>query len=117
MSETNKQLQEFILTSLKESKDFVIDQAPEVVQQVLNMAIFDSIVFSVSCFLVSLALLMVCKWSIKKSKEEYSADEWLFLTAITAVFGILSIVPAFVHCMDAISIYLYPKAYLLRVIL
>ena len=116
--ESEKQISEFILSTLGETKAFVVEQAPEVIQQVLGYNMAMAILGMIGGFLLScLSIWLYKKGESIVSNEEYVKQrDWDDLPHIIvpcAVTGLISF-PLFLFPLsEFIHIYFYPKAYLL----
>lgn len=100
------QLGEFLLANLKESKDFLIDQAPDVIQQVLGwQTCLNVIGLIISLILATIAIISWYKHSLKDTEVLYP---------VSLVTGVLSILVMLINSINLVWVTLYPKAYLLE---
>lgn len=113
MSDPNKanEMMNFLLTTLQQTKDFAVEQAPSVAREMLAYGTFSAQLYMVVGALSILVAIVSCAWLIKM--DAYS-DMWVpaFLGLIFgAMFGI-----SFCFCgwMTYQKIQLAPKVYLIE---
>ncbi len=110
---TEKEILSFIKDSLIESKGFITEQAPDVIQQYLMS---EMLVYGlVSAF--AIILLMICciayVW-LFKNKQNHREDDWGFIFFLSSFGGVIGIVLLCTRIFSFLTVWLYPKAYLLK---
>jgi len=93
---------------------FVIEQAPEIIQEFYWWNLLSSLV----CFLVCLAIIIFSalnlkKWYIKAFIDYYE-DIYVFLFFILAVLSVVAVVGLFDSLYDIIKLLTAPKLYLIE---
>lgn len=108
-----------ILTILKSTKSFVVNQMPDVVQQILHWSIAESALL----ILIGLGMFVGAVWGLIKIRQKwkdranhYDDDEFLFIiSAIGCVCGGFVSVPIFfINLFSLVKILVAPKIYLLE---
>ena len=84
----NIEIINFITESLKESKDFIVDQAPDVVQQFLGATQLDSLVAFVTALLIAKMI-----YDIYEGNEKIDGVGWCLIGffVLQVVFDVWSI--------------------------
>lgn len=113
----NPEIQKWILDNLNQTKDFVLTQAPDVVQQYLEMKFTEALmwalvesffIFILFCFLVWLFV------TLKKQREEIEDEVKAVICFLTVMFIIVLGLCSLDNFRDCYAIKHYPKAYLLK---
>jgi hypothetical protein len=114
------ELLDYIGNTLKDSADFVLVQAPEVIQQLILLKRIEYSIF----LCLSVAVLALMTWgshhSIRKLREAYDEQDdgvivlWILTTFFT-VFGsgILTLV-TIDHISNTLTVWFAPKVYILE---
>ena len=114
MTEKKEEILEFLVSTLKETKDFVLEQAPDVVQQYLGALFihsFSSFIFSsLACLIFG---LIGAFFLVKKPLKEENYFVGGALTLIAGACLCLSIE----FSIKSAKIHYYPKGYLLEQVL
>lgn len=113
----NPELQEFLLTCLKEGKDFFIEQAPLVLQEYIGEAILFGIFKVLGAFCGFGLLFPIYRFARHLYRQDYD-DPLIF--PISMLFGALLVFSLifFGHgLVQVLSAWLFPRAYLLRTLL
>ncbi len=110
----DKALQDFILSTLKEGKDFVLTQAPEALQQYLRIQAINQ--FGWFCISVVLCLILVAVlWNLGPVKGDGYGDKDFAYVGRALIIAVLFICAGSTIC-NAVNYYeitRYPKGYLL----
>ena len=114
----NDELQKFVLDSLQEGKGFILEQAPDVVQQYLNWTIVSNgvgaIVWGILLIVSIVCLFKFVKLFIKSESEGDEALHWFVGGIISLTVAIISIVSFPVCTYTFLYVWVAPKAYLLE---
>lgn len=119
MTEKKEEILEFLVSTLKETKDFVLEQAPDVVQQYLG-ALF---IHSFSSAMVSFVgfIILITMTLIIFIKKPFRMDDDSFPSILTCVFlfamSVTCLHASIEKSIDAAKIHYYPKGYLLEQVL
>ncbi len=106
MEEELKKALEQGLKLAEKTGEFVIEQAPELLQQFYNWHLVENIIV----FSVGLLMLIASIWSIRYGLKEYESEY-----QILGAFGILiSLVCLIIGAMSTIKILVAPKIYLIE---
>jgi hypothetical protein len=122
-----EELSKFLLTTLKETKDFVVEQAPAVVREVLVIETIGCAAWVVVCaaWVVVCAGIgaLVAKMSFhvhRKSKEvdRYGVrqEELVVAAVLLGLLSTLSFSIAVAHLFEIAKIQFAPKAYLFQMV-
>lgn len=113
----NQELQEFILNTLKQGKDFVFDQAPDMVQQYIKcIGIENGIGAIFSLIAICTFIYMIFRGT--KTEPSCRADDGPFLIKSIGTIGLIfSSLLFFISLSTALKIVYYPKGYLLEQVL
>ena len=120
MTEKKEEILEFLVSTLKETKDFVLEQAPDVVQQYLGALFIDSftsfIFSSLACLIFGLiGAFILVKKPLKDDPDCPGANSF--------VGGVLTLIAGACLCLSiefsikSAKIHYYPKGYLLEKVL
>ncbi len=106
-----------LLTWLKESKSFVSEQAPEVIQQYLLWGIVDNVgMIALAAVVITVSYFATFKWA----PQDKCAGSWRFEKFITGLAGgVLSVffgIGAIISAFTLAKILIAPKLYLLQAI-
>jgi len=120
---TEEAIKELLLDTLVEGKDFVLDQAPEIVSQWLNMTAVTALshaMIGVCILLLSVLILGRHYYLIKKKKGDRFEIIDLDHPVITILCGVgvpISLIEIIPNLMIFMQVYFFPKAYLLKTVL
>lgn len=110
-----EKLTEEILAILKDTRGFVTEQAPDVIQQMLASHFFEYVVWGILSAVVALALTMVLVWYLRRKPERYSDGDLKGLFGSFLAAGILGATIAVIcNLGSAYQLKSYPKAYLVE---
>jgi quinol-cytochrome oxidoreductase complex cytochrome b subunit len=103
-----------ILTYIKESHNFVSEQAPLVVHDIILRAYIDATVGIVFFTSLSVVLYFIYKYLDKKEKESNYEECGCFIGKILVIIGfILNAMIIFCNIENMLIAYFAPKAYLI----
>lgn len=106
------QLLKEILETIRGSKEFVLAQAPDVIQQMILSARVTLALIMFVCFSVAVISSIVFTHGRKAHKEDgWDGGGYM---AFGCFFGIMSVVMFFAALCDAINVWIAPKVYLLQ---
>jgi len=108
----NKQLSEY-LEKLNNGADFIVEQAPETVQQLVTYAQISSIVYMVVGILLMIALSLVCLFCYKKY-DETTEECYIGMFIIFALCNGITLLVFIVQLDEVIKIWFSPKWYILE---
>lgn len=126
MKEETTEILKFVADSLQESKEFAIEQAPDVIQQYLGAMFIEQLSDSITCIFFLILGLSIGVWAIRLYKKNnstgYSWDEdqvilvmmMGIVSAALCAGGSLSLSS---HIPEAAKIHYYPKGYLMEKVL
>jgi hypothetical protein len=110
--ELQKALAEFVRTTLatfQQGKDFVLAQAPEVIQQLIRWHFWNEIAVGTGCLLGFIVLVSLTVWMLKKWGEDSIPG---------LIFTVFAAVMCGIQCCGsyqiALQIYLAPKVWLIE---
>lgn len=108
----DKELQDFLLRTLQDGKDFTISQAPDVVQQYLSWCFWSNAFGAIFWTIVFVAVII----GTVKTMGNFSKKDTEIRILISFLGGVIACLPAkfcgvCFYC--ALYIYVAPKAYLL----
>lgn len=112
MEETTQKILETLLTTIKETKDFTMEQAPILAQEIVNYAIAANGV----CLLIALLASIISIFTLKnfnKSPDREPAPLWLlgFIISFT-----IAIILLFKHFPELIKAMVAPRLYIIEAI-
>jgi hypothetical protein len=100
--EIGKELAQELITLLKSTKDFVVEQAPDIARQILAWELYTSMVWAAICVLA----IVLCVFSMCNSDDEGVIGGGFFVTLVSLIcFGI--------QISDIIKVKVAPKIFLL----
>ena len=106
-----------IIDSVTATKNFVLAELPEVVEQLLMYKAFDHSLGVVFCLLLSFATAYGLRFVYKKHEDNPRSDWYIALT-FGCVFGVPAIILMVYMCFysfsKVIQIWIAPKVYLLE---
>jgi len=100
-----------LLTTIKDTKNFVLDQAPEVAQEMILLARVESaIFFAVSLFFITIAFTFLKNKHLKC--DEYSDESltYLLMRIVFPIIGFCGVLCA----INNLSCWIAPKVFLLK---
>lgn len=106
----NKELAQKVLEMLTAAEGFVLEQAPDVVQQLLVWQFWSSVVGFVICLVV----FFVCAWAVWrlfKSADNYGPDPVIIIPSVAVIISTLI---GCISFFNALQIHLAPKVFLLE---
>lgn len=114
----NDEIQRWLVATLQQSKDFVLSQAPSVVQETLGYAVFTSLLLLVICTGTAIAGFVGVRYGRKLYLEGLAAkgnwqEEGLILAVVSGVAGWAATMGALDSLSRLVYVYFFPKAYLL----
>lgn len=120
--ELQKALAEFVkatLAGFQQGKDFVVAQAPEVIQQLIRWNFWLNAIESAICILILFAATIFIPNLIKKVEKESDADGViagfrLAILSLAAFVSFLILLPPHSPLGTTLEIYLAPKVWLLE---
>jgi hypothetical protein len=108
-----------LLTTLQSTKSFVIEQAPDVVQELVHYKLVESLIVCIICILAMFAYRYVGirVWKYTQTLDSYS--DFPFAAGLVAVFGGIPLTIATLFFLansasTAIQIYIAPKIFLIE---
>jgi hypothetical protein len=106
----------FLVNTIKESKDFVLGQAPSVLNEILiKEIVLDWVWFSIGLFFILLNLFILIKFGRKILDDMNGNCDWSPpLIVCLVVSGFVSIMMFLINMFALISVYLAPKVFLLE---
>lgn len=118
MNETVNQILTKIIESVTSVQNFVLEQAPDVIQQLLAWNFYFGLIWGILGALTSLTLICVffkkfLPWA--DSLDRYDKDFVMFLGSV--IFGIFLTISALVgicNLTEALKIYIAPKLWLIE---
>jgi hypothetical protein len=123
MEETNstEKLLEFLITTLKETKTFVAEQAPDVFRQMLEYGVFEAkLGMALSSVLIGVGICLVMeafkKRNIAKKKREYDNDAWVPMATWGGLLLVIGLPVAVCNYSKIKKIEIAPKLYLMEVL-
>lgn len=91
--------------------DFVTDQAPDVVQQLLAWKFAQALVVGLMCAVV----FLICAYHVYRVLRSDRAEDWHEpVVILCTLFGAPSLMLAVPYLLDALQIWLAPKVYLIE---
>lgn len=99
-SEVNEQLKKFLLEVLKETKDFTVQQSPEVFKQYVEARYFDSMIELIIyiCYFVLFTVGYSICWSLAESKIRYQYSDltdwngWMYAACWLSPVMVVSVI-------------------------
>lgn len=113
MNELTKQFAQLINDAVATGKDamkFAVEQAPDVIQQIIRWKLCEAICISSICFI---GLFFAIRWVRKSHKTIMDDGDGVAYTLIIPGLLLLSM-PAVVFALRALQIALAPKVYLIE---
>lgn len=107
------------IQSIQKSQDFIVQQAPSIIQQWLHVALVLDIVGSVVCVFCFLSILSGFVWynNSTRSKREinFIDDDWVWLILLLGLMasGISTVAVLVCNVYDILMIELAPKVWIL----
>lgn len=117
LSQRLESILSFLETSVKQGADFAVDQAPDVVNQLLAWRFSESLAMFLIGIVLAVTLVAVTVWIWRKFlKEEYiDVDDILFVVLLTAIVWLVMALPiSFLISLDWLKIMIAPKLYLIE---
>jgi hypothetical protein len=105
----------FLIDKVKEGGDFLKEQLPPVINELLLLERIESSIYLV----ISITGIVVCSYLVRKAyslslKKKYGyGDLEVTLTVIGVLFGMLSVIWFFISLHEVIMVFLAPKLYIL----
>jgi hypothetical protein len=112
----SKELVKFITETLRETKEFALEQSPDVVQQYLSSKVTSSGLGVLFTFIGCVISVILIRKGILISRAKsgfYSDDDFLYYL-FGGTLGICSILFLITNIFSLVNVYFYPKAYLLE---
>ena len=102
-----------VISSVTQAKDFILEQAPDVVQQLLAWELWSSLVLG-TFFMVLSIFVFVCviRTHIKRHKINTTWDDPLVPLGYAA--ALVPTLPAICEYMEALKVLIAPKLYLIE---
>ena len=106
----------FLIDKVKEGGDFLKEQLPPVINEILLLERIESSIYLV----ISITGIVVCSYLVRKAylsslKKKYGyGDLEMTLTVIGVLFGMLSVIWFFISLHEVIMVFLAPKLYILE---
>lgn len=126
-SEKDKALAEAIRKTVEvagQAKDFVLEQAPDVVQQYLAWHFWSSIIVAALMLVLCFTFLTLARVFLKKHREveaqakaeriAYYSNDWGVGVGVFCVMATAVMVPFTINVLEAVKIAIAPKVYLLE---
>ena len=112
MNEETKELLKFLIETLKETKGFVYEQAPEIAKEIIiKGVIYHS--FLLLLFIILSCIFGVVAYYCWKDYRQTKDDDPLLIT-VSAFFLLASLLVSMANVYWLLIIYFTPKLYLLR---
>lgn len=106
---------EQIVSLVKDTKDFVLAQAPDFVRQFIVYSYIQAFV----CLAVGIAALIACALAIKYARNHWNVDRYdnlepraIIACIVAPLFGIGGILSVFCETQELLTIWLAPKIYI-----
>lgn len=97
-----------IMVSVGEVKDFSVQQLPDIAQQYINYGIWTSGIYSVICFIISVAIIILGYKCLKRAQDD---DDYIPAFMIPFFLGVLSIAAFFHNLHNFILVMTAPKVW------
>lgn len=112
--ETVNQILQTAISKATEGAEWLADQAPEVVQQLLTFNLVSSLIMTILCFLVLIGTIYGSIWTGKAMIRD-NAEELLPIPIVVGVsVSLFSGIVGVSNLFTALKIWLAPKLYLLE---
>lgn len=98
---------------LKQGKDFVVAQAPDVIQQLLRWKFYEAVMWAVALLVAAVALVLITRWSVR-GKTSKQLDDIMPMPLFSGGASIMLVVAAVSNAMTAVQIHVAPKIYLIE---
>lgn len=103
-----------VTATAKEGVAFLQGELPDVVHQLLVFKLWENVFETVFFIAVSIALVVLTKWTWKKFKDSYDDFIPCMLTGATVIFILISTVATYMGVRNIILINAAPKIYLIE---
>ncbi len=114
MEEIGKDLAKELLTMLKSTKEFVIEQAPDVVQQLIAYSTVESSI----CLFVSLVIVVVgaslIRSGLKSLKKDKYDDFAMICVVAGSISGVVGLTAITINSMALAKVLVAPKIFLIE---
>jgi uncharacterized membrane protein YidH (DUF202 family) len=121
MEEIGKDLAKELLTTLKSAKAFAIEQAPDVVRQLLAWKYALAVTQTIAALVVLLAIGLIVRKTAryveeqKKREKYFNADSVWFPVAMgCGTVGIIDLIVLVEGALDWLQLHFAPKVYLIE---
>jgi hypothetical protein len=110
-----------LIESATQTKDFVIDQAPDIINQLLYWKFFENLILGIIplvLVLISLMIVLICSRDFAKNmyEDDISLKSVIFIiSTVIGVGGLIGFITGgFSSLMTALQIYIAPKIFLVE---
>ena len=110
-----------LIESATQTKDFVIDQAPDIINQLLDWKFFENLILGIIplvLVLISLMIVLICSRDFAKNmyEDDISLKSVIFIiSTVIGVGGLIGFITGgFSSLMTALQIYIAPKIFLVE---
>jgi len=110
-----------LIESATQTKDFVIDQAPDIINQLLYWKFFENLILGIIplvLVLISLMIVLICSRDFVKNmyEDDISLKSVIFIiSTVIGVGGLIGFITGgFSSLMTALQIYIAPKIFLVE---
>lgn len=114
MSEQSEILVKFLTDNLKDGKDFVLSNAPDIIQQYLTFSYYHNLAINILCIIVLILSFVFLKKGLKR-KDGYGFCDNIGATyaSVSCVCSVFSIIFFISSLNNLITIYFAPKVFLM----
>jgi len=99
------------LEALQQGKDFILREAPAVIQEFIAWKRAEHLVLAAIAALVIVAALLTVRWALRKDDEE---ELFIIITICSAGFAIGAGIIFCFHAFSALQVWIAPRVYLLE---
>jgi len=111
------ELEQALIKHVQDTKDFMLEQLPDIYQQIITWGILSNSLSLLTCIVLSLLLSVYLYHKFKKiSKNEGVDDALYFLTPIGLFAAIGAIIWAYSCIENLLMLCITPKIYLLKLL-
>lgn len=111
------ELEQALIKHVQDTKDFMLEQLPDIYQQIVNWGIISNSLGLLTCILISIILLAYSYHKYKKiSRYEGVDDAVYFLSPVALLASIGAILWAYICIENLLMLCITPKVYLLKLL-